>query len=360
MNTKSVLYLARLGLSGDRNAILDYLKNLAAESANKNMTSLHHGLVEIIKSYEGELILASGNASINSHLQSNLWFNGALQKRIDKIIDIFQDPTIPRDLKGKFNKILLYGPPGTGKTTLGFYIADRLNLPIEYVKVSDVISFRFGETLKNIATIFEGSEKSIIFIDEFDAFAKSRFDSNDVGELKRVVNSLIQTLDVLSKERIVIVATNLMDAIDPAILRRFHIQLQIPKLTRKDVGEYTSFLLESEFKGKIRLSKQEILFLNNLLYAGGLATVDSIRSIFDSALISVHIKRASYGSIADILEAVISDGMISSKTIKHISDVDPDLFKQSMAYLSNNISKSEAADLLGIHRNSLINYAKKI
>ncbi|HEX8182667.1 MAG TPA: ATP-binding protein [Candidatus Saccharimonadales bacterium] len=358
MNTESVINLAKLGLSGDKVALLDYLKFLAADSANKKKISLYHGLVEIIESQENQVVMASGYTRQNSASQENLWFNKVMQKRLDKLVNLCEDPTMPASLKGKFNKILLYGPPGTGKTTVGFYIAQRLNRKLEYVKVSDVISFKFGETLKNMANIFEDKGNSIIFIDEFDAFAKSRSDTNDVGELKRIVNSLIQTLDVVSSDRIVIVATNLVDTIDPAILRRFPIKLNIPELTKKDIKDYVDFLLEEVFKEQLQVKPVEKTLLVDLLFAANLRTVDAIKGVFESAQISIHINKKNLGDISDILEAATTDGILTADIIKKIHDTNPEMLKKLMTYLTSNVTKSDVADFLGIHRNSLINYAK--
>src|SRR5580700_3943933 len=111
MNSESVINLAKLGLSGDKVALLDYLKFLAADSANKKKISLYHGLVEIIEDQEEQLVMASGYTRQNSAIQERLWFNKVMQKRLDKLVSLCEDQTMPASLKGKFNKILLYGPP---------------------------------------------------------------------------------------------------------------------------------------------------------------------------------------------------------------------------------------------------------
>ena len=139
-----------------------------------------------------------------------------------------------------------------------------MGYPIKYVKVSDVISYKFGETLKNISEVFNDGDSSIIFIDEFDAFAKSRFDSNDVGELKRIVNSLIQTLDMLPSNKIVIVATNLVETIDPAIARRFPIKVHVGKLNKSERMDFINFLVKQSYI-PIKLSKKDLELFDAIL-----------------------------------------------------------------------------------------------
>jgi SpoVK/Ycf46/Vps4 family AAA+-type ATPase len=275
------------------------------------------------------------------------------------VYEKFKDDSLPQRYRAKFNKILLYGPPGTGKTTIGFYLANELQRPIEYVKVSDVISFKFGETLKNIADVFNEHKDSIIFIDEFDAFAKSRFDSNDVGELKRVVNSLIQTLDVLSGDRIVIVATNLVESIDPAILRRFPIKLNVPELTKTERQDFLEFLIKTSDM-KIKLSKDEKALLENAMQVLGLKTIDAIKSLVDATLISAHVQRKKSISLNDIFETMLNDGTLDSASVKRVQETNVNLYNQILGTLNAKLPKTEIAELMGVHRNSLNNYAKQV
>lgn len=119
--------------------------------------------------------------------------------------------------------LLLYGPPGTGKTLLAGHIAASLQRSFYVVRLDSLISSRLGETAKNIREVFDFIPRSnaILFLDEMDAIAKVRDDRYELGELKRVVNTVLQGLDSLTDDIVTIAATNHSHLLDPAIFRRF-------------------------------------------------------------------------------------------------------------------------------------------
>src|SRR5207244_3673485 len=124
---------------------------------------------------------------------------------------------------------LMYGPPGTGKSRLARYIAKELGLDLYIARLDGLISSFLGSTSKNIRALFDFAAKTpcILFLDEFDAIAKLRGDTQELGELKRVVNSFIQNLDTLGTQSIVIAATNHEELLDSAIWRRFSYRLAL-------------------------------------------------------------------------------------------------------------------------------------
>ncbi|KVO02671.1 ATPase [Burkholderia ubonensis] len=119
--------------------------------------------------------------------------------------------------------VLLSGPPGTGKTLLAGHIAAHLGRKFYVVRLDAVISSLLGDTAKNIRSIFDfvAGKNAVLFLDELDAIAKMRDDRNELGELKRVVNTVIQGIDSLEPSAIVIAATNHAQMLDTAIWRRF-------------------------------------------------------------------------------------------------------------------------------------------
>ena len=118
-------------------------------------------------------------------------------------------------------KLLFWGPPGCGKTLTAHLIASELHLPLAVVRLNALITSYLGETASHIQRIFDMAQNSpmVMLLDEADAIAKDRDDRNDVGELKRVVNSLLQAVDSFqSKESIVIAASNHQYLLDDAHL----------------------------------------------------------------------------------------------------------------------------------------------
>lgn len=124
---------------------------------------------------------------------------------------------------------LLYGPPGTGKSLLARHIARELGVELFVARLDGLISSYLGSTSKNIRALFDFAAKNpcVLFLDEFDAIAKLRGDGQELGELKRVVNSFIQNLDTLGTQSIVIAATNHHELLDSAVWRRFSYRLEL-------------------------------------------------------------------------------------------------------------------------------------
>lgn len=119
--------------------------------------------------------------------------------------------------------LLMFGPPGTGKSRLARHLARELGLDLYIARLDGLISSFLGSTSKNIRALFDFAAKTpcVLFLDEFDAIAKLRGDTQEMGELKRVVNSFIQNLDTLGSQSIIIAATNHDQLLDSAVWRRF-------------------------------------------------------------------------------------------------------------------------------------------
>lgn len=145
--------------------------------------------------------------------------------------------------------LMLHGPPGTGKSLLASHVASMVDRPLIVARLDSLISSRLGETAKNIREIFDytAEQGSALFLDEMDAVAKLRDDRQELGELKRVVNTVLQGLDALPDDTVVISATNHPQLLDTAVWRRFaySIEISLPDSdTRKMMWQY--FLFEDK------------------------------------------------------------------------------------------------------------------
>lgn len=368
MKYQDIVYIADLGLKGDKRKLREVIKKYAATASNNKQFSLYQGLKDVISgnSDKGQFQPSSlpdgEELNFDNHFENmpvNIWLPKRLEYRIDNLLKLYQHYSGSKTIQRKLNKILLYGPPGTGKTTLGFYIAKKLNREINYIKVSDVISSRFGETMKNLANIFHSTSEGVIFIDEFDAFAKSRTDSNDVGELKRIVNSLIQTLDFYNSSGIVIVATNLIDSLDPAILRRFPYRILVDVLDKEEQIEFLNFALNSEKDTRFNINNEDLKILESMVYALNLNTIDQIQQLVDKALMLAMVQKDKKPGLDLFVEAIISSDYINQKTVKQLHNDYPKVIQEIASVMEDKgYSMSHISELLGIHRNSYKRYAK--
>lgn len=134
--------------------------------------------------------------------------------------------------------ILLYGPPGVGKTLSARWMAKEIGLPLATLNLAATVSSFLGKTGQNIAKVLEyaRSRPCVLFLDEFDALAKRRDDAQDVGELKRIVNVLLQAVDQWSGPSMLIAATNHVDLLDVAMLRRFEVAIEFPPASSQQIN----------------------------------------------------------------------------------------------------------------------------
>lgn len=205
------------------------------------------------------------------------------------------------------NKILFYGPSGCGKTLASYVLAGELEKLMLVINLGAIVSSKLGETSKNLATIFKkaATENCIIFLDEFDSIGKVRDYSQDHGEMKRVVNTILQLFDYLPQETIVIAATNQVDMIDDALLRRFDAKVNLDLPNKLQIKELIKLSLKkSPFKisDSKRLSQIISLLQGFSFYQVQKTLVATIkRTLFNQ----VENTTTSYEIDLDIWEALI-------------------------------------------------------
>jgi KaiC/GvpD/RAD55 family RecA-like ATPase len=153
-----------------------------------------------------------------------------------------------RGVSTKLN-LLLSGAPGTGKTSLAGHIAASIGRPLYVVRLDSLMSSLLGDTSKNVRAMFDffTHKGGVLFLDEMDAIAKLRDDRQELGELKRVVNTVIQGLDSVDDRSVIIGATNHPQLLDPAIWRRFPYKIEIASPDRSVRQQmWSHFLFEDK------------------------------------------------------------------------------------------------------------------
>lgn len=195
----------------------------------------------------------------------NVFMNDANRSAILQLIKEFK---YINDLK-KYglpvnNKILLHGSSGCGKTITAKAIASTLSKQINILNLSNVVQARIGETSQNLKMVFDkvARENSVLFLDEFDQIGKMRSnDDKDVGEMRRLVNTLIQLIDYFPEKALLIVATNHLDILDKAIVRRFQVVIKYEVPNQKTLDNYYDKILAPLPKHLTKINrKYEISF----------------------------------------------------------------------------------------------------
>lgn len=262
--------IAKFGLENDQSRLLDVLNELIEYSKKTKKLNFALQLQSILKdalrhqktsnltkvdsdSYYQRMDDREINDLIlekitSDYSLSNLVTNDKLGKQLEFFIqehrsaDILQKYDLPIA-----NKVLLHGPSGCGKTLASYIIAGELNKMMVVVNLGAIVSSKLGETSKNLAKIFRkaASEDAIIFIDEFDSLGKVRDYSQDHGEMKRVVNTILQLFDYLPQNSIVIAATNQAEMLDSALLRRFDVNIEFDLPDEKQIKELVALTLKN-------------------------------------------------------------------------------------------------------------------
>lgn len=183
------------------------------------------------------------------------------------------------------NKFLFQGPPGTGKTEAAKQIARILNRDLFMVDFDLLIDSKLGQTGKNIGALFfeissfRHPERVIVLFDEIDALALDRSSSNDVREMSRATSILLRELDRLDDSIAIIATTNLFDAFDKALVRRFDACVNFDRYSQNDLVEIAEVIaneLLPKFKNAgrdMRLFKKILLLSNALPYPGDLRNI---------------------------------------------------------------------------------------
>lgn len=244
------------------------------------------------------------------------------------------------------NSLLLSGPPGVGKTFLAKYISFKTGLPLITLDLASTISSYLGKTGKNLKGIIDYAQNqpSILLLDEFDALAKRRDESGDLGELKRIVNVLLKELENWPSNGIVIAATNHPELLDNAIWRRFSTKIQINLPSKAERYSLWKYYLDETI---VEIDDKFISVLSEILIDVTPADIEQI-------------------SLGALRKQIISSGNIYTNIFLSITDFKGESDKQLNKVFAkklhkefgNALTQREIADILGIGSSTVNRYLK--
>lgn len=241
-----LVQLARLALSGRAQDIQMYVRR-AARELRRFSPDVATELAKHVGSALPQVVRKSAViTSVPVDHESRLQLAKYEEPQPDVVVPILHHTLLPkleRLILERFREAELYqadlhptrtvlftGPPGVGKTLVSRWIAAALGRPLVTLDLAAVMSSFLGRTGNNVRQVLDYAKSTpcVLLLDEFDAIAKRRDDSSEIGELKRLVTVLLQEIDDWPATGLLIAATNHPNLLDPAIWRRFELIVEFP------------------------------------------------------------------------------------------------------------------------------------
>lgn len=236
--------LIKSHIARDEGQFLSVAMQVAAHEAKLGHGKLAEELREMIDAAKtrlsqdnsGKLVAIAGSAKPRSELAGLLTVSHPPNRLSDLILDNVSAGQLRRVVREQRQlarikehglaarrKLLLVGPPGTGKTISAAALAGELGLPLFLVRLDSLITKFMGETAAKLRQVFDAvaDMRGVYFFDEFDAIGSQRGQANDVGEIRRVLNSFLQMIEHDQSNSLIIAATNHPEVLDYALFRRF-------------------------------------------------------------------------------------------------------------------------------------------
>jgi SpoVK/Ycf46/Vps4 family AAA+-type ATPase len=238
-----IVALLKSHIDGDESRFLSVATQLAAHEARQGHGKVAQELRDLIDAARGKTAtvarvgtgpvpIAQTKGELSKLLAArfsdtrltDMVLSDELRDRIGRVIaeQRNQEKLLAHGLMPR-RKLLLVGPPGSGKTMTAAAIAHELKLPLFTVLYDGLIGKLMGETASRLRLVFDAiaAQRGVYFFDEFDAIGSQRSGPNDVGEIRRVLNSFLQFIENDHGHSLIIAATNHPELLDKAIFRRF-------------------------------------------------------------------------------------------------------------------------------------------
>lgn len=225
--------LIRSHCDNDRERFFAIALQVASHEAKQGHTAAAHDIRDLVDKARGvarkvipfnrefsELVLAA----TPNYRMSDIILSDEKRQRIDRVIQEYRKQDKLRKFGlGNRRKILLAGPPGTGKTMTASVLAGELKLPLFTILMDKLVTKFMGETSAKLRQIFDiiRTQRGVYLFDEFDAIGAERGRGNDVGEMRRVLNTFLQLIEQDDSDGLIVAATNNAGILDQALFRRF-------------------------------------------------------------------------------------------------------------------------------------------
>lgn len=230
---------------------------IAASEARKGKTDFANELKKLIRDSKLKNEVGSIKTLPVNNAQKELNDLLELTRPEDKLKDMVLDKHLTRSIQRILDeqsqieklrqhnlfprkKLLLTGPPGCGKTMTAKVIANELGIPLFVIRLDGLISRYMGESIAKLRLVFDTMKefRAVYLFDEFDSIGTTRGQGNDVGEIKRILNSFLLNIEKDDSNSLIIAATNLPSELDQALFRRFDDIISYPLPTNSQIFNY--------------------------------------------------------------------------------------------------------------------------
>jgi SpoVK/Ycf46/Vps4 family AAA+-type ATPase len=294
---RHIVTLLKSHIDGDEDRFLATAMQLAAHEARQGHGKLAQDLKELVDAAKVKgstmprevravpLVQPKGelasllNARYPDLRLTEMILSDAIRGRLERVLrEQRQQQNLREHGLQPRRRLLLVGPPGSGKTMTAAVLAGELHLPLFTIVLDGLITKFMGETAAKLRLVFDAMQatRGVYFFDEFDAIGTRRGERQDVGEIRRVLNSFLQFLEQDESHGLIVAATNHPELLDKALFRRFD-----------DVIEYSvpdAALAEALLRARLdRFDTRGLVWSEAAQQAIGLSQAEIVRAADDAA-----------------------------------------------------------------------------